>query len=96
MSTTPHLEVRDEQVAAYHELLASLARRYNGFQNAEYDDLFQEGSIAVFFALRKGQLPSRDLIAKTMLKWVNKCGRAGLGYDDDPLLRRVQDEELLS
>lgn len=87
--------VTNEMVAEYHELLASLAHRYDNYHNAEYDDLYQEGAIYVIRALQSNKLVAKEFVAKAMLRWVNKCARSGLGYDDDPLLRRVNDEALL-
>lgn len=88
------MEVTDEQVAAYQEMVAGLARRYNGWSGAEEDDLFQEGQIAVFTALKKSALPSKDIIARRMLNWVNKCARHGLGgYESDAERREI--DELL-
>lgn len=76
------MAVTDEQVAAYRDLVASLARRYNGHHQAEYDDLFQEGQIAVLQALAKGSLPSKDIVAKRMRRWVTVCARHGItGYN---------------
>lgn len=87
--------VTNEMVAEYHELLTWLARRYDGYHNAEFDDLYQEGAIAVITALQRGKLVASEFVAKAMMRWVNKCARSGLGYDNDPLLRRVDNEELL-
>jgi len=75
--------VTNEQVAAYQELVASLARRYHGHHQAEYDDLYQEGMVAIFQALAKGDLPSKDIVAKRMRRWVTKCARHGIsGYTE--------------
>lgn len=71
--------VTNEQVVAYHPLVTFLARRYNGWSGAEADDLFQEGQVAVLAALRKGAMPSQNIVARRMLDWVNKCARHGLG-----------------
>lgn len=74
--------VSNENIAAYGHLVTRLAWRYNGLGNAEFDDLFQEGQLAVFTALRNYARPSKDLVAKQMLKWVTKCRREGFsGYD---------------
>lgn len=81
--TEPRL-VSNEDVAAYQEMLDYYARRYDGWHNAEYDDLFQEGAIAVIEALRLGRKPSRDVIVGRMTRWVNKCARHGMsGYDEE-------------
>lgn len=81
--TEPRL-VSNEDVAAYHEMLDSYARRYDGWHEAEYDDLYQEGAIAIIEAKRLGRLPSSDIVAKRMTSWVNKCARRGVGgYDPE-------------
>ena len=71
--------VSNSEVAAYQELVSSLAWRYNGHCGAEYDDLFQEGMLVVLLALRKGAFPSRDVIAKRMSRWVSRCRTEGMG-----------------
>lgn len=79
MSNLPLSDVTNTQVAAYQEMVASLARRYDGWSGAEYDDLFQEGSLAIAQCLANGKLPSKDIVVRRMLNWVNKCARHGLG-----------------
>lgn len=70
-------------MAAYQELLDHYARRYNGWHSAEYDDLFQEGALAVIEAIRAGRLPSKDVIVKRMTRWVSKCARQGVGGHEE-------------
>lgn len=83
MTTEPRL-VTDDEVAAYQELVKHHALRMHGFHGAEYDDLFQEGCLAVFLALRNGKHPSKDIIVKRMRDWIRKCARQGFsGYADD-------------
>lgn len=75
-------EVSNEQIAAYQETVSYLARRYHGHHGAEFDDLFQEGQLVVFLALRQGEFPSKDIIALKMRNWVTKCAREGItGYN---------------
>lgn len=75
--------VTDKQVAAYLPLCDSLAKRFNGVGGAEYDDLRQEGMIAVWQTLEKGLLPSRLFVANRMRTWIRKCRRGGFtGYAD--------------
>lgn len=85
--------VTDEMVAAYQELVAGLAWKYNGRHQAEFDDLFQEGQVAVFEALNKGACPSKEIIVGRMKRWVTKCARHGrVGYDDE---RKLDEESTL-
>lgn len=65
--------VTDEQLSAYQGMVSQLARRYHGLFGAEYDDLFQEGWEQCFDALRNSQFPSKELVAKRMTRWVNRC-----------------------
>jgi hypothetical protein len=76
------LPVSDEQVVAYQELVAYLAARYDGFQGAEYDDLYQEGMEVVYLALARATHPSKDILARRMLDWVGKCARKGMTYGE--------------
>lgn len=62
--------VTSEQVAAYDDLIVSLARLHNGRASAELDDLIQEGRIAVFLSLRRGIFPSKELIENRMRDYV--------------------------
>jgi DNA-directed RNA polymerase specialized sigma24 family protein len=62
--------VTSEEVAAYQGLVDRLARKNDGRGGAEYDDLFQEGQIAVWASLRKGIPPSTEFIQFRMSNWV--------------------------
>lgn len=77
----PASSVTNEQVAEYHETVAFFAKRYDGYMNAEYDDLYQEGMLAVIEALMKGQRPLKDIIARRMTRWVSKCARQGISSE---------------
>lgn len=81
---TQALPVSDGDVLAYHDLLDHFASRYNGWHDAEYDDLYQEGAFAVVEALQNGAAPSRNVIVGRMRAWVTKCARRGIGgYDGE-------------
>lgn len=53
----------------------SLARRYEGRNGAEVDDLVQEGLINVWLCLDKGKTPSKEIIAGRMKNYVDWLGR---------------------
>jgi DNA-directed RNA polymerase specialized sigma24 family protein len=80
------LAVTSEALAAYQDMCGLLARRYTGLFAAEYDDLFQEGWLECLLALRKGQRPSKDIVAKRMTAWVSRCANNWMGVEDDALL----------
>lgn len=61
--------VTDTQVAAYAGLVTVLAYKLSGYSDAEFDDLFQEGNIAVLLALRAEAFPSKEVIRGRMLNW---------------------------
>ena len=63
------LAVADIQVAAYSGLVKHLAHKLAGYSGAEFDDLRQEGLVAVFLSLRAGALPSERVIRGRMLNW---------------------------
>lgn len=74
--------------------MESHARRFDGKRGAEFDDLKQEGLIAVWEALRDGFTPSNVVVVNAMRYWVRVCARKGLTGDefehelvslDDPL-----------
>lgn len=62
--------VTSEEVAAWKPLVESLAKRYEGWNNAEFDDLVQEGLIVVFLALQRGKYPGLKPIEWAMIRWV--------------------------
>lgn len=78
--------VTDTQVAAYAGLVDSLSRKLSGYGDAEYDDLYQEGNIAVFLALRAGRLPSKVVVRGRMLNWCRYLRRLqnndAIAYDE--------------
>jgi DNA-directed RNA polymerase specialized sigma24 family protein len=76
--------VTSDDVAAFHPLVAKHARIFNGRFGAEYDDLYQEGMVAVWEALSGGHHPSTTVVKNAMRDWVRRCKRAGFVYEDDP------------
>jgi DNA-directed RNA polymerase specialized sigma24 family protein len=62
------------RVAGYRDLVESLARKFVGRNQAEYDDLVQEGLINVWQTLERGVTPSAALIEARMLDWVRLLG----------------------
>lgn len=81
MNSAP--DVTSEQVAAWEPLVENLARRFDGTRGAEFDDLAQEGRIAVWECLQRGEHPSERVVVPAMLDWVRVCARQGLGgYED--------------
>lgn len=75
--------VSSEAVAAFRPLCAKQARHYRGAGGAEFDDLEQEGLIAVWDALRYGFIPSKVVVSNRMKDWVRKCRRRGFGQDPE-------------
>lgn len=63
--------VTDEAVAAYLPLVERLARNFTGYSGAEYDDLRQEGMIAVWQTLGRGLRPSITVVGGRMLDWAD-------------------------
>lgn len=77
--------VTSEEVAAYQEMVEALAYRYvDNSVGCEYDDLVQEGLIAVWQSLEKHQPPSADYIKLFMRGWRTRMGRQRRG---DPIAR---------
>lgn len=62
------------QVGAYRGLVESLAQRFVGRNQAEFDDLVQEGLIFVWQTLEKGLKPAAGQIENTMRWWVRHLG----------------------
>lgn len=77
------MTVTSEQVAAYRALVESLARRWVGLNQAEFDDLVQEGLIFVWLSLRAGARVSAEHIENRMKNWVRYLGRqVPVDYED--------------
>ena len=82
------------QIAGYRDLVESLAHKFVGRNDAEYDDLVQEGFISVWLALEKGVTPAAHLIEARMLDWVRLLG-AQLGRGRGPSGEAVEYATLL-
>jgi DNA-directed RNA polymerase specialized sigma24 family protein len=67
--------VVDHEVAAWLPAIEDIARRFSGVGGAEYDDLRQEGMIAVFMLLRRDLPPSRTAIKNRCRDWIRVCRR---------------------
>lgn len=63
--------VTNEMVAAHHPEIAKMARSLSWNGPAEFDDLFQEGQIAVWLCLKKQQEVTTTFIRWRMLNWVS-------------------------
>lgn len=71
----------NERVAAYRPLCASLAKKFNRVGEAEFDDLEQEGLIAVWLLLERDIPVSKTAIKNRMRDWVRTCRRKGAVRD---------------
>lgn len=79
------VEVCDEQILEYAGLCARIARRYDGIRGAEFDDLEQEGRIAVWLRLSYGETPVEDDVILRCHSWVKFVSREGQGGFDESL-----------
>lgn len=62
--------VTSNEIAAYQQLVESLAMRYRNYPEADYDDLVQEGLISVWECLRRGNRPAAQVLQWNMLRWL--------------------------
>lgn len=62
--------VTSDNVAEYLPLVEAYAHRLTGFARTEYDDLRQEGMISVWQTLKRGLLPSAEVIHGRMIDLV--------------------------
>lgn len=79
------LDVSSADIAAYLPLTKKLAHRLEAYGRrwgAEYDDLEQEGRIAVWQLLRHGFPVSPKNVEHRMLDYLKVCKRQGFGYDE--------------
>jgi len=70
----------DDQLRNYAGLVDSLARKLSAGPRAaqvgaEYDDLYQEGMIAIWQALGRGVTPSAEIIEDRIRNWFRWLGR---------------------
>lgn len=71
----------NEAVAEYLPVIDSYARRFKGVQEAEYDDLYQEGAMKVSRLLLEGKPVSNTAIKNAMRDWVRVCARRGISME---------------
>lgn len=75
-----YLAVANEDVAAYMQTVKKLARMYvDRSIMCEYDDVVQEGLIAVWESLSDGQPPSTEYIKWAMKQYRRKMRRLRKG-----------------
>lgn len=74
------------EVAGYRGLVESLAHKFVGRNGAEYDDLVQEGLLAVWQSLERGVTPKAEILENRMKNW----GRL-LGYQTGRYLPRLDE-----
>lgn len=74
--------VTSEAVAKYWPLVVSWANKFNGVGTAEFDDLVQEGAIAVWQTLEKGHIPSNAVIVNAMRDWIRHVSHRGVSYSE--------------
>jgi len=79
-------DVSNEDIAAYRPLCRKLAHRYEGVGGAEFDDLEQEGLIAVWQLLRRGFPVSTKAVEDRLRDWIRICRRQGFAYGEEPAL----------
>lgn len=74
--------VTSAEVATYRGMVVTVARRFNGVAGAEFDDLEQEGLIAIWEVLGQESGfwgPSVAVVSNACIDWVRYCGRRGYG-----------------
>lgn len=79
--------VSSEEVAAYEGMVFKGASKFATDRDdrnsstimVEFDDLAQEGRIAVWKSLQRGIWPSTAFVENAMRDWVRKCARFGMG-----------------
>lgn len=80
-------DVADREVAAFLPLIESQARLVAAWGAAEYDDLRQEGMIAVWMMLRAGLHPTAETVGWRLRRWHRRmlAQRRGVdaSYDDE-------------
>lgn len=92
------MAVTSQEVAAYRQLVEDLAHRYVSLKvMCEYDDLVQEGLVAVWDSLRRGRAPSAEYVRLYMRGWRTKMERQRRGdpiAEQDMWLRFQDNAEL--
>lgn len=88
-------DVADSELVAYQPLVKSLAKKYVGRSGAEWDDLYQEGMISVWEALRRKNIPSSEVVTYAMLQWVRFLRRLTKGDHASTTVPASMDENVL-
>lgn len=90
--------VASSEVAAYRQLVETLAHRYVDLSvMCEHDDLVQEGLIAVWDSLRRDRPPSAEYVKFAMRIWRTRMERQRRGdpiAEQDMWLRFQDNAEL--
>lgn len=79
-------DVSNEDIAAFRPLCIRLAHKYDTVGGAEFDDLEQEGMIAVWQLLRRDFPVTVWAVEHRLRDWVRICRRQGFAYGDEPAL----------
>lgn len=66
------LSPAEQLILEFMPLVEGLAERYSASSPNEYDDLRQEGMIAVWLAHEKGLKPTEEIIGWRMSKWLRR------------------------
>lgn len=74
--------VSTEAVSQHLPRAASIASKFKGQAQAEYDDLFQECSEYIVRQLLNGKVPSGTGMRNACRSWVRKCREAGISHAD--------------
>lgn len=73
------LDATQKEVALWYlPLVRRLAKRYAFYSDAEFDDLVQEGCLAVCISLDRGVNPTEGYIRYAMRDWINLERRHGI------------------
>lgn len=90
--------VTSAEVAAYQQLVEDLAHKYVDLSvMCEYDDLVQEGLVAVWDSLRRDRPPSAEYVRLYMRGWRTRMERQRRGdpiAEQDMWLRFQDNQEL--
>lgn len=76
-TTTSRTSLRDINgiIASYEGALTELARKYEGRNGTDLDDLVQEGRISIWMAVERGITPSLEVVEFRMRDVVRWHGR---------------------
>ena len=85
--------VTSSTIAEWWPLFEKVARKYDGFRGAEFDDLVQEQAETAWLGLEKGIFPTADFLGIICLAWVRFISHAGIVYEDHPYVPWTLHEE---